>query len=204
MQALSLVVSVGTDHHHFDRLVRWTDSWVESQSFWVDYTVQHGASMPSRVGTNVALLPRRQLLALIRRATIVVTQGGPGSIVDARSCGRVPIVVPRLRRYDEVVDDHQVPFCELMARQGACLVATDQESLHTLLDQAVADPHQLRRPAPPSPAPATADVVARQLSQVVDQGAGWVDLSRLRAAWGRGGQVAPPTQLPRQHPAGVS
>lgn len=178
-----LLVTVGTDHHRFDRLVRWTDAWVERRAEPLDYLVQHGSSGPSRLGDNLALLPQAALLKLIGSATVVVAQGGPGSIVDARSCGRIPIVVPRLRRYDEVVDDHQVPFCALMSRQGACLVAGDEPTLHALLDRAFAAPERMRCPVPESPAPATAQAIRGEFDRVIGRPSGWVDLHRLREVW---------------------
>ncbi|MBK7722528.1 MAG: glycosyl transferase [Austwickia sp.] len=179
----ALLVSVGTDHHRFDRLIRWTDAWVETLGFPVDYTVQHGASTPSRLATNLSIVPREELLDRMQAATLVVTQGGPGSIVDARACGRIPIVVPRLQRYGEVVDDHQVPFCALMARQGACLVAGGQSALHAWLDLGLADPHRLISPAPDSPAPVTAQAIRRQLGRVTKRRSGWIDLGRMREVW---------------------
>ncbi len=179
----TLFVTVGTDHHRFDRLVRWTDAWVEGRAEPVDYRVQHGSSAPSRVGSNLVLVPQAALLKLIGSATVVVAQGGPGSIVDARACGRIPIVVPRLHRYDEVVDDHQVPFCALMSRQGACLVAGDERTLHALLDRAFAAPERMRCPVPESPAPATALAVQGECDRLVGRPSGWVDLRRVREVW---------------------
>ncbi len=194
MSRPALFVSVGTDHHRFDRLLRWTDAWVQRLEIPIDYTVQHGASAPSRLATNLSMVPRPVLLDLISSSTIVVTQGGPGSIVDVRSCGRIPIVVPRLSRYNEVVDDHQVPFCALMAEQGASVVATDEATLHAWLDVALASPQRLRRPVPDSPAPATAKAVRRQLIRAIRRPSGWFDLARLREVWLRPQHSAVPLE----------
>lgn len=183
MEGPSLFVSVGTDHHTFDRLIHWTDRWVALQAVPLDYVVQHGASRPSRLAGNLTMVTRGELLALMSRSVLVVTQGGPGSIVDARSCGRKPIVVPRVSALNEVVDDHQEPFCRLMAREGSCLMATDEASLHRLLDRGLSDPSSLRKAAPSSPAARTAATVRRVLDEVVEQGPGWFSEHRFGEAF---------------------
>jgi UDP-N-acetylglucosamine transferase subunit ALG13 len=43
-------------------------------------------------------------------ADVIITHGGPGSILLALSVGRSPVVVPRDPRFGEHVDDHQLRF----------------------------------------------------------------------------------------------
>ena len=88
-------------------------------------------------------MPRTDLLELLRAADLVVTQGGPGGIMDSRECGTVPIVVPRLARLHEVVDDHQVAFARQLARGGRLVVAESEAELHAALDRAVSEPAAL-------------------------------------------------------------
>ena len=137
---LTAVVTVGTDHHRFDRLMDWLENWQAKHPEAVDWIVQHGASRPMRDATGFALKPRPELLELLRTADLVVTQGGPGGIMDARECGKLPIVVPRLARLDEVVDDHQVAFARQLAATGMAVTAQSESELHAVLDRALADP----------------------------------------------------------------
>jgi UDP-N-acetylglucosamine transferase subunit ALG13 len=137
------VVTVGTDHHRFDRLMDWLEHWNADHPDAVRWIVQHGSTRPVDGAENVGLLPRDGLLDLLRSADLVLTQGGPGGIMDSRGCGTVPIVVPRLARLDEVVDDHQVAFARQLARGGLVVVAESEPDLHAALDRAVADPAAL-------------------------------------------------------------
>lgn len=179
-------VTVGTDHHPFNRLIGWMDDWVARCRVPVRYVVQHGSAAPSRLGHNLGLVTHQELLELIREATVVVTQGGPGSIVDVRSTGRVPIAVPRIAALGEVVDDHQRYFCEVMRRHEACFTAHDEATLGDLLDQALADPKAFLRPPPPSPSADTAAELHRAMEEAVTRGAGWVALRRLMEQIGVG------------------
>ncbi|MGH3950495.1 MAG: glycosyltransferase [Pseudonocardiaceae bacterium] len=139
-----LVATVGTDHHPFDRLVRWLDRWL-AERYDVKAWIQHGPACAPRHGDGVVLLPRDELLDYMTRATVIVTQGGPGSIMDARSCGRLPVVVPRLPTLNEVVDDHQLAFCRKMADLGWIRLAESEAEFREHLDHALDDgaPRQL-------------------------------------------------------------
>ncbi len=87
-----------------------------------------------------------ELVAEMARADAVVAQGGPATIMDARSVGHRPIVVPRRGHLDEVVDDHQVAFTAWMADKGLVWPAADEDELHRLLDAALDDPSLVRIP----------------------------------------------------------
>lgn len=136
---LNGVVTVGTDHHRFDRLMDWLERWDARHPGAVRWVVQHGYSRPMSGADGFVIKPRPELLEILREADVVVTQGGPGGIMDSRECGTVPIVVPRLGRLNEVVDDHQVAFAEQLARNGLLVLAQTEDELFASLDQAVAD-----------------------------------------------------------------
>jgi predicted glycosyltransferase len=65
----------------------------------------------------------------MRRARVVVSHAGVGSIMLARRCGKVPIVVPRLRRLEEAVDDHQVQLARRLAGLGVVVLVEDDALL---------------------------------------------------------------------------
>lgn len=139
----TLLVTFGTDHHPFSRLSGWLEPWLAAHP-GVRCIVQEGYSVPPAGAETVGIVSRAALLDLMRSASAIVGQGGPGTVLDAASCGRVPIVVPRLARHGEVVDDHQVAFCRRMAAEGRALLAESATALHHLLDAAVADPATTR------------------------------------------------------------
>ena len=142
-RVLAGVVTLGTDHHRFDRLMDWLERWNTSHPGAVRWVAQHGSTRPLAGADGFAMKPRAELLELLLAADVVVTQGGPGGIMDSRECGTVPIVVPRLARLDEVVDDHQVAFTRQLAGRGLVVAAESEAELHAALDRAVSDPASL-------------------------------------------------------------
>src|SRR5690606_11205344 len=100
--------------------------------------VQYGTATPPTHAQATAMLGYDELVAEMAAADVVVAQGGPATIMDARSVGRRPIVIPRLSRFDEVVDDHQVAFTEWMSAKGLVWLASDESELNQQLDAAIA------------------------------------------------------------------
>ncbi len=75
------------------------------------------------------------MVELLQKATAVVSHGGPGTIVSARQYGHVPIVVPRLKRLREHVDDHQAMFSERLLHLGLIEIAWDAAQLAELIEK---------------------------------------------------------------------
>ena len=140
-----VLVTVGTDHHRFDRLIGWVDRWAAAHPD-AEVLVQHGSADPPANGTAVVMLGYDELVAEMGAADVVIAQGGPATIMDARSVGQRPIVIPRLARFQEVVDDHQVAFTDWMAAKELVWLAADEAELHELIDAALADPDRVRIP----------------------------------------------------------
>jgi UDP-N-acetylglucosamine transferase subunit ALG13 len=101
--------------------------------------VQYGpGSAPSGATEAKAWFTFDEVLANMKRATAVVTHAGAGSLLCAAQVGHTPVVIPRLRRYGETVDDHQVDLARAFELTGHVLVAWEIEELPELLAKAPA------------------------------------------------------------------
>jgi UDP-N-acetylglucosamine transferase subunit ALG13 len=130
-----VLVVAGTDHHPFDRVVGWADTWAAAHPD-VRVVVQYGTSRPPSVAEGFDLLPIDRLNDLLRAATVVVCHGGPGTIMGAREAGLMPLVVARQHDLGEHVDDHQVRFSSRMGTAGQVRLVKDQGTFDELLVQA--------------------------------------------------------------------
>jgi UDP-N-acetylglucosamine transferase subunit ALG13 len=140
-----VLVSVGTEHYRFDRVIDWLDAWLATDAgAHVDCLVQHGASKPSSKARSRPFLPFDEMLATAETASAVVCHGGTGTVMLARHAGIRPIVVPRRHELGEHVDDHQVEFARRMAARGDVELAESERDLHDLLDGLVAGTFQPR------------------------------------------------------------
>jgi UDP-N-acetylglucosamine transferase subunit ALG13 len=113
-----VVAMLGTDHHPFSRLVDWIDDVALQVGRDVRFVVQHGASRAPLIAEGRDFLPHDEIEELLAEADAVVCHGGPGTIMDARKAGHVPVCVPRNPDLGEHVDRHQQRFADLVHRAG--------------------------------------------------------------------------------------
>ena len=138
-----VVVSLGTDHHAFDRLVRWVDDYARRNPD-LRVLVQHGHSSAPKRASGTPFLPGDELTEAMRRAGALVCHGGPGTISQGRAAGHLPIVVARDPELDEHVDDHQLLFVDRVERAGRVRACSTAQQLHALIDKALASPKDFR------------------------------------------------------------
>jgi UDP-N-acetylglucosamine transferase subunit ALG13 len=117
---LRVVVTVGSQRTFgFRRLIeRLLDVLPET----AQVTWQTGASEVRDLGIRArAFMPEEELRAEIESADVVVSHGGIGSALMALDAGRMAIVVPRLERHGEHVDDHQRQIVAELDRRGLAI-----------------------------------------------------------------------------------
>jgi UDP-N-acetylglucosamine transferase subunit ALG13 len=69
-------------------------------------------------------------------ARAVVTHAGVGSILLARACGKLPIVMPRMSEHGEAVDNHQVTFARRLEELDMLVVVEAQAELERAIAEA--------------------------------------------------------------------
>jgi UDP-N-acetylglucosamine transferase subunit ALG13 len=139
-----VVVSVGTDHHPFDRLVGWVDRWAQTHPD-VDVVIQYGSAQLPNHARGVGFLSHTELVANITSAAVVVCHGGPATIAEAWRAGMIPLVLPRDSGLGEHVDNHQMTFTGVLASRGQVIEIGDESQLDESLTRALADPAWLHR-----------------------------------------------------------
>lgn len=164
-------MTVGTDHHPFQRLVDWASGYAERHP---EHTVfiQYGTAQCVRGQERSALLDHAQLLTEITRADAVVCHGGPATITDVRRSGLVPVCVPRNPMYGEHVDAHQQRFVARIAEAGLVQHVTDISALDEAVMVALERPRN-DTAAPESIAPgvrAVGEVIAGLTGRTKDSG----------------------------------
>jgi UDP-N-acetylglucosamine transferase subunit ALG13 len=165
-----VVVSLGTDHHPFPRLLSWARSWARPEG--VDVLAQTGET-PAVEGLECRpYLAPADLDAAMASAVAVVCHGGPGTILQARQVGQVPIVVARRPELGEHVDGHQVRFARWIAQRSNVLLVETEAELHEVLDGAVAAPSSMRLPAEAREHARAAQRVGELVDEVVRSGRG--------------------------------
>ena len=126
-----IFVTVGTHEQQFNRLVECVDQMKEKGLLQEEVIIQTGFSTyEPKYCTWQKLIPFQQMVKNVEQARIVITHGGPSSFIMPLQIGKIPIVVPRQKQYEEHVNDHQVDFCRAVSqRQGNIILAEEMDAL---------------------------------------------------------------------------
>lgn len=133
-----ILVALGTHQQPFERLLALAADLATVH----EVIVQHGHSPPPDwcdPARRVAFVDYEPLMELMGTAEAVICHAGVGTIMTVLSLGKIPVVVPRLARYGEHVDDHQVQIADAFAMRGLALVYESgdlEEALHLARAQA--------------------------------------------------------------------
>lgn len=125
-----IFITLGSQRFQFNRLLKAVDDLIEqgditdqvyAQTGYSDYVPRHYAYED--------FMDHERYEQLEKDADIVITHGGTGAIVGALKKGKKVIAVPRLARYGEHVDNHQIQLLNVFARMGYIVVCYDIEQL---------------------------------------------------------------------------
>lgn len=106
-----IFVTVGTHEQGMERLLIELDRLIGEKEIQDEVVAQIGYSLYKPKNYKYKeMISYDEMDEMVRKASIVITHGGPGSIFHAIQSGKVPIVVPRNPDFNEHVDDHQILF----------------------------------------------------------------------------------------------
>ena len=70
------------------------------------------------------------------KAELVILHGGAGSVINAIRAGKVPVIVPRRAEFAEHINNHQVEFAQLLAKQGRVVLVENPGELQLAVTRA--------------------------------------------------------------------
>lgn len=70
-------------------------------------------------------IPLDKMDEYIENAELIIAHGGVGTIFSAIKKGKKVIAIPRLEKYGEHINDHQIEICEELEREGYILYYKD-------------------------------------------------------------------------------
>ncbi len=125
-----IFVTTGSQKFQFNRLLQKIDLLIEEEDIKEEVFAQIGESdyLP-RHYEYCRFLDRESFAGKLRECRMVITHGGTGVIIGAVKQGKKVIAVPRLARYGEHVDDHQVQLLQEFDGMNLICACYDSEQL---------------------------------------------------------------------------
>lgn len=125
-----ILVLLGTQNNSFHRLLEEIQKNIDNGSIKEEVVVQKGyTKFESKNMTMYTQLPVDELKQLIDKANLIITHGGVGSIINAIEENKKVIAVPRLKKYKEHVNDHQLDIIKSFDDAGYIIGLDSVEKL---------------------------------------------------------------------------
>ena len=131
-----IFVTLGSQKFQFNRLLMELDKLVEEKKISNDIFAQIGYSdyKPKNYEFK-EFLDREQFAEIMERCEIVITHGGTGAIVGAVKREKKVIAVPRLSKFGEHVDDHQLQIIDQFTDMNFIVGVKDTNEIYEALEQ---------------------------------------------------------------------
>ncbi|MFH1587681.1 MAG: PssE/Cps14G family polysaccharide biosynthesis glycosyltransferase [Candidatus Diapherotrites archaeon] len=116
-----IFVTTGT-HTGFDRLLREVDKIAGIGKIKDEFVVELGNSgFEPKNFKKIKFLPRREYLKNLKNSDLVIIHGGSGSVLDVLINKKKAIIVPRLKKFREHENDHQMDLAQALEKSGRAL-----------------------------------------------------------------------------------
>ena len=131
-----IFVILGTQKFQLNRLLKTLDQYVEKGLIKDRIVAQIGYSdyLP-RWYEYVEFLNKEEFDSMIQEADVVISHSGVGSIISALNAKKPVIVFPRLAKYREHIDDHQMEIAYAFSKKKYVLSCNEEDDLLELLDK---------------------------------------------------------------------
>ncbi len=132
-----IFVTVGTHEQQFNRLIRVVDEMKIKNQIEDDVVIQTGFSTYEPQACKWKdFYPYSDMRKFVNEARIVITHGGPSSFFMPLQIGKVPIVVPRQKKFGEHVNNHQLSFCaDIQSKSCNIIVVEDTDTLLDVINR---------------------------------------------------------------------
>ena len=131
-----ILVMLGTQNNSFHRLLEEVEKNIKNKTIQEEVIVQAGyTKFESKNMKIIDLMSKEELAEYQDKASLIITHGGVGSIISSIEKGKKVIAIPRLKKYGEHVNDHQLDIVESFDKLGYIIGITDVSQLEGALQR---------------------------------------------------------------------
>ena len=130
-----ILITLGTQDKKFTRLLNNVQECIDEGKIKEEVIVQAGyTKFKSKDMQIFDLIEREKFQDLIRKCDLLITHGGVGSIITGLQNNKKVIVCPRLAKFDEHMNDHQLQITKNFAKSGYILPFYEQDDLSKIIE----------------------------------------------------------------------
>ncbi len=125
-----IFVTLGTQDKPFSRLLEQIEQEIKKGNIKEQVIVQGGCTkFDTKNMTIFDQIEHEKFIEYIKQSDLIITHAGVGSIIDGLKFNKKIIAVPRLAKYGEAANDHQIQLVENFANEGYIIGVNDLNEL---------------------------------------------------------------------------
>lgn len=131
-----ILVLLGTQNKPFNRLLKAISKQIKNGNIKDKVIAQTGFTTYS--GSDIETFdykPKEELQELMNKAKVIITHGGVGTIIECINMGKKIIVAPRLKKYKEHTNDHQLQITKEFYEKGYVLPLYNTKDLSKVMEE---------------------------------------------------------------------
>jgi UDP-N-acetylglucosamine transferase subunit ALG13 len=134
-----ILVTVGNATQGFRRLLDAVDFQAREGALKGEdilFQSGHTSNFCPPIGRHIPFIPLEQYEQSVKEADLVISHAGAGTLIHLLRLGKIPVVMPRRKKYGEHVDDHQVELVEGLEALGRVIPAYEADHLGHAIEKA--------------------------------------------------------------------
>lgn len=128
-----ILVLCGTQKQDFSRMIRAVEELSDEHEVIVQGGHNHYVSNKLKI---LGFISQEEMNQLCDQADYIITHAGAGSMIQSLKKGKITIAVPRLSKYGEHVNDHQIELADKLEKLGYLLVYHDGDQIKEVFNRA--------------------------------------------------------------------
>ena len=125
-----ILVTLGTQDKEFTRVLKEIDRLIDKKVITEEVVVQAGYTKYESKNMKIFdYVSKKELEEYMEKANFIITHAGVGSIFDALKKGKKIIAIPRLSKYKEHNNDHQLELIEEFKKENLILPVIEMDEL---------------------------------------------------------------------------
>lgn len=116
---IKIAVLLGTQEFKFNRLINYLETTTQN----IEFKIQ--ANFDFKLNVKYQLIDSMQYEQAINEADYCIVHGGAGTIFKCLNLSKKVIIFPRLAKYQEHIDDHQLELSNKVIENGWAILASN-------------------------------------------------------------------------------
>jgi UDP-N-acetylglucosamine transferase subunit ALG13 len=127
-----IFVTVGMNNLGFDRLIREMDRIAPIINEEIIMQIGNASYLPKNTEYFI-YKTKKEMDSFYEKASIVISHGGAGSIINILKQNKRAIIVPRQQKYGEIFDDQQMELAQELSKENRVITVCDVRDLQQIL-----------------------------------------------------------------------